>query len=194
MKKVDNCHLLFDERNIFFKKDVIHLIVIFNENRRLSIRLSFKMKQLKNIFIEPTVKTPQVDFNFLTGELILAGKSIPENSTELYEPLFDWVIEYVKNARPITNLRLNLEYFNTASSIWLAKIVKTLSRIELPDSMLIVHLYFGIEEFDNMDIDDIKDAMSHIVDIIDNSTISIGIKLYGTDENGRIMKESMVLI
>lgn len=152
------------------------------------------MKELKNIFIESTVKTPQVDFNYLTGELILAGRSIPENSTETYEPLFTWITEYVKNARPTTNLRLNLEYFNTASSIWLAKIVKTLSRIELPDSMLIIHLYFGIEEFDNMDIDDIKDAMSHVVDIIDNTSISIGIKLYGTDENGRIMKESMVLI
>ena len=152
------------------------------------------MNELKNIFIESTVKTPEVDLNYLTGELILAGRSIPENSIETYEPLFTWIAEYVKNARPTTNIRVNLEYFNTASSIWLAKIVKTLSRIELPDSMLIIHLYFGIEEFDNMDIDDIKNAMSHVVDIIDNTSISIGIKLYGTDENGRIMKESMVLI
>jgi hypothetical protein len=152
------------------------------------------MKELKPIFIESTVKTPQVDFNHLTGELILAGKSIPENATETYGPVFEWVSEYVKHARPTTNLRLNLEYFNTASSIWLAKIVKTLSRIELPDSMLFIHLYFGIEEFDSMDVEDIKDAMSHIVDIIENSTISIGIKLYGNDENGRILKESMVLI
>jgi hypothetical protein len=164
------------------------------EKNRLSIRLNIKIKELENILIEPTVKTPQVDFNCITGELILAGKSIPENATETYEPLFDWVNEYIKNTRPTTNLRLNLEYFNTATSIWLTKIVETLSRIDLPDSMLIIHLYFGIEEFDNMDIDDIKYAMSHIVDIINNSAVSIGIKLYGTDENGRILKESMVLI
>jgi hypothetical protein len=152
------------------------------------------MKDLKKIFIEPTEKTPQVDFNFLTGELILSGRSIPENATEVYEPIFKLVCEYVSIARNTTNLRLNLEYFNTATSIWLAKIVKSLSRIENPDAVLIIHLYFGIEEFDNMDIEDIKDTLSHVVDIIDNSTISIGIKLYGTDKKGGIIKESMVLI
>ena len=36
--------------------------------------------ELKNLFIEPTAKTPQVDLNYLTGELILSGKSIPENA------------------------------------------------------------------------------------------------------------------
>jgi hypothetical protein len=152
------------------------------------------MNELKNILKEATEKTPQVDFNFLTGELILAGKSIPENATGMYEPLFNWINEYVKVSRPTTNLRLNLEYFNTASSIWLAKIVKTLSRIENPDHVLFIHLYFGIEEFDNMDVEDIKDALVHIVDVIHNSNISIGIKIYGTDDNGAILKESMVLI
>jgi hypothetical protein len=152
------------------------------------------MRELKNIFKESTEKTPQIDFNYLTGELILAGKSIPENATETYEPLVNWVNEYTKNSRQTTNLRLNLEYFNTASSIWLAKIVKCLSRIENPDYILFVHLYFGIEEFDSMDVEDIKDALSHVVDIINNSTVSVGIKLYGTDEKGAIIKESMVLI
>jgi hypothetical protein len=152
------------------------------------------MKELRNLLKDPTEKTPQIDFNYLTGDLILAGKSIPENATEIYEPVFNWVNEYIKNARQTTNLRLNLEYFNTASSIWLAKIVKSLSRIEIPDCILFIHLYFNIEEFDNMDVEDVKDALSHVVDIINNSTISVGIKIYGTDEKGRIIKESMVLI
>jgi hypothetical protein len=152
------------------------------------------MKELNNILIEPTLKTPQVDFNQFTGELILSGKSIPENASETYDPLFNWTNEYVKAARPTTNLRLNLEYFNTASSIWLAKIVKCLSRIEVPEAVLFIHLYFGIEEYANMDIEDIKDTLSHIVDIINGSTISIGVKIYGTDEKGTIIKETMVLI
>lgn len=152
------------------------------------------MKELKTIFIDPTDKTPQIDFNFITGELILSGKSIPENATDIYEPAYNWVTNYIKNPRQTTNLRLNLEYFNTASSIWLAKIVKCLSKIEVPESVLLVHLYFDIEEFDNMDVEDVKDALIHVVDIVNPSTISVGIKLYGTDEKGRALKESMVLI
>lgn len=152
------------------------------------------MKELKPIFIEGTAKTPQVDFNHLTGDLILSGKSIPENATSLYDPLFKWVNEYVLNPRQTTNLRLNLEYFNTATSIWIAKIVKTLSRMQNAENVLFIHLYFDVEEFDSMGTEDIKDALSPVIDIIATATISIGVKIYGTDANGEIIKESMVLI
>jgi hypothetical protein len=152
------------------------------------------MKEFKSILREPTGKTPQVDFNHLTGELIIAGRSIPENATNLYEPLLEWINQYINNSKPTTNLRLNLEYFNTASSIWLAKIVKSLSKIGNPDHVLFIHLYFNIEEFDNMEVEDIKDVLGPVVDIVNSSAISIGIKIYGTDDNGAIIKESMVLI
>lgn len=152
------------------------------------------MKELKNIFIEATSKTPEVDFDPLTGNLILSGRSIPENATELYEPIYKWVTEYSKQPVPVTNLRLNLEYFNTASSIWLAKIVKVLSRMDQPDFILYIHLYFNIEEFDSMETEDIKDAISPVIDVLSNATVSIGVKIYGTDENGEAIKEAMVLV
>jgi hypothetical protein len=150
--------------------------------------------ELKSLFIEPTVKTPQIDLNHLTGELILSGRSIPENAAELYENVLKWVLEYIKNPRHTTNLRFNLEYFNTASSIWLAKIIKGLCSIKDSEYTLLIHLYFNIEEFDNMEVEDLKDALSPIIDMIGTPTISIGIKIYGTDDNGEILKESMVLI
>jgi hypothetical protein len=152
------------------------------------------MKELKNIFIEATNKTPQVDFNGITGDLILSGRSIPENATELYEPVYRWINEYIQLPRQTTNFRINLEYFNTASSIWLAKMVKTLSKMSDPENLLLIHLYFNVEEFDNMETEDVKDALSPVIDIISNAAISIGVKIYGTDEKGEVIKESMVLI
>ncbi len=150
------------------------------------------MKELKNMFVEQTDKTPLVDFNYMSGELILAGRSIPINAPRIFEPLIDWINEYIKNPRQTTNLRLNLEYFNTASSIWLAKIVKSLASISKPECVLILHVYFSIEDFD--DIDDIKDDLSPIIDVISSTTVSVGLKIYGTDESGKILKESMIFI
>jgi hypothetical protein len=150
--------------------------------------------ELKNIFIEPSKKTPQIDFNQFTGELILSGRSIPENAATLYEKVLSWVTQYVENPRKTTNLRLNLEYFNTASSIWLAKIVKVLCSIKGSESILMIHLYFNIEEFDEMEEEDLKDVLSPVIDMIGTPTASLGIKIYGTDDNGGILKESMVLI
>ena len=140
------------------------------------------------------MKSPQVDFNHLTGELILSGRSIPENAVELYENVYKWVLEYIKNPRHTTNLRYNLEYFNTSSSIWLAKIAKALCSIKDSEYMVLIHLYFNIEEFDSMEVEDIKDALSPFIDMIGTPTVSLGIKIYGTDNNGEILKESMVLI
>lgn len=150
--------------------------------------------EIKNLFIEPTSKTPQIDLNHLTGELILSGRSIPENAAELYEEALKWVHLYIENPRQTTNLRLNLEYFNTASSIWLAKIVKSLCTIKQAEFTLMIHLYFNIEEFDSMEVEDLKDALSPVIDMIGTPTVSLGIKIYGTDDNGEILKESMVLI
>ena len=150
------------------------------------------MKELNNLFIEQTDKTPLVDFNYLSGELILSGKSIPINAPRIFEPLLEWVNDYLKNPRSTTNLRLNLEYFNTASSIWIAKIVKALSGITRPEGVLILHIYFPIEDFD--DIDDIKDDLSPVIDVVSSATVSVGLKIYGTDDAGKVLKESMIFI
>ena len=156
------------------------------------IKTESAMKELKNMFVEQTDKTPLIDLNFMSGELILSGKSIPINAPRIFEPILDWINEYVKNPKQTTNLRLNLEYFNTASSIWLAKIVKALAGISKPECVLILHIYFPIEDFD--DIDDIKDDLSPIIDVIGSAAVSVGLKIYGTDTNGKVLKESMIFI
>jgi hypothetical protein len=152
------------------------------------------MNELKDIFIDPTKRTPQIDFNHFTGDLILSGRSIPENAAGFYEPVLSWVREYINNPRSTTNLRLNLEYFNTTTSVWLAKIIKTLSKISDPEKTLFIHLYFDMEDFNNMETEDIKDVLGPVVDIINTSTVSVGVKIYGIDEKDRIIKESMVLV
>jgi hypothetical protein len=150
--------------------------------------------ELKTFFLEPTPKTPQVDLNNLTGELIFSGKSIPENAALIYESIMKWILEYITNPRPTTNLRLSLEYFNTATAIWLAKIVQALGSIKDPEYTLMIHLYFSIEEFDNMDADDLKDELHPLIHLIGIPTMNIGIKIYGTDEKNEILKESMILL
>ena len=97
------------------------------------------MKELKNIYIDSTNKTPQIDFNSVTGDLIISGRSIPENASKVYQPLLDWITEYIQDPTQTTNLRLQLDYFNTSSSIWLAKLVKTLCKIRNPESVLLIH-------------------------------------------------------
>jgi hypothetical protein len=45
-----------------------------------------------------------------------------------------------------------------------------------------------------MEVDDVKEALGPVIDMIGTPTISLGIKIYGTDNNGEILKESMILL
>jgi len=151
--------------------------------------------ELTSFFTESTPKTPQIDFNHLSGELILSGKSIPENPAKLYEPVLNWVKEYVLQARPITNLRLDLEYFNTSSLIWLSKILKVLKQIKEPEYILFVHLYIPVEDYDEMnELDDVDDALTPIRDLLQDATPCVGIKLYGTNSKSEVVKDALVFV
>jgi hypothetical protein len=152
------------------------------------------MNEINHIFTEGTSKTPQVDFNHHSGDLILSGRSIPENAAKIYEPLLLWINEYIKSPRKVTNFRLNMEYFNSATTIWVAKLVKALGKIEKPDSILYIHIYFDMEDYTEMDEEDVKQSIGSLVDNLGEVKVSISIKLYGTDVNGKIIKESIILI
>ncbi len=147
-----------------------------------------------NYTLEQTPKTPQIDLNQYSGELIMSGRSIPENAAKIYQPVLNWVKGYVLKAKPITNLRLNLEYFNTASMIWLSRIITVLKKINNPEYILYVHLYMPVEEYDEMnDIEDIRDALIPVRDILQDATPCVGIKLYGTN-NSEVIKDALVFI
>ena len=149
--------------------------------------------EFNDLIIEPTHKTPQINLNKLTGDLIFSGKSIPENAAKIYEPALEWVRKYILKARPITNFRFSIEYYNTASSLWIAKILKALVNISDPDCTLIIHLYLPLEEYEEIqEFSDIKDAFFPLSDIFHSAILTIGIKLYGTDDQGKVIKEMLV--
>ena len=69
---------------------------------------------MDNLIIASTLKSPEVKFN-INGDLLIAGKSIPEDSNSYYKPLFAWLEEFKRTSPPAINLTLKLEYMNTSS-------------------------------------------------------------------------------
>lgn len=153
------------------------------------------MSEFKNLIIEQTHRTPRIDLNHSTGELVLTGKSIPENALNTYQPVLNWTREYVLKAKPITNLRLNMEYFNTSTSMWISKMITSLTKIRNPDYLLLVHLYIPLEEYDDMKrSENLKDNFSPITSILQDSTICVGLKLYATNEKSEVVRDALVLM
>jgi hypothetical protein len=66
--------------------------------------------------IKGTEDTPEIIYNPDSNELAITGRSLPEDVTSFYEPVFKWLDEYPSSGKETTNFAFKLEYFNTASS------------------------------------------------------------------------------
>ena len=70
---------------------------------------------MPDLHISKSSNTPKVDF-LSDGTLHIEGRSIPENPSEFYKPLFQWAVEYFKNPHSLTQIVVKLEYINSGSS------------------------------------------------------------------------------
>jgi len=146
------------------------------------------------LYIDGTKKTPRVEFNNLTGELVLSGKSFPENTAKVYDPVVDWIGEYIKTLHKTTNFHLRLDYFNSTSLLWIVKIIKMLSTYDKKESTLFINLYFDEDDFDLKDKEEFKDIILSVFDNVNNPKLTIGVKIHGIDSNGKIVDESTIYI
>jgi|BioPla2DNA2_1021312.scaffolds.fasta_scaffold03948_5 hypothetical protein len=147
-----------------------------------------------NYYMQGTNNTPKIDFNGVTGELLLEGRSIPSNSIGVYGEAYEWITRYAEDPRPTTNFRMNLDYFNTSSVIWISKMIKVLSNMEFPDYTLMLYVYLDIEDVVELDPQDVVDLLTPMFDFNKEPTVNLCIKLCGLDSNGKVIKESDVLL
>jgi len=77
--------------------------------------------------IEPTKKTPGIFLG--PGKIIITGRSIPENSSNLYKPVYEWIKKYLPYWRGSTEITMAFEFINTTSIKWIYEILKEISSI-----------------------------------------------------------------
>jgi hypothetical protein len=83
---------------------------------------------MNDLIIEMNSKTPSIEFR-TNGMLHIKGRSIPENPIEFYKDVFVWLDKY-QNADPEkTELHIDLEYYNTSTSIVLLNILRKLKLV-----------------------------------------------------------------
>jgi len=114
------------------------------------------------IIIKGTPKTPDVNFDYDKGSLLLKGRSIPENSVEFYKPLVNWLGEYSANPKPETVFEVQLEYFNTSSSKCLLDLFKKMETLGKGGNKIIVNWYY---EEDDEDMLEAGEDYQSIIDV-----------------------------
>ncbi|HEY9123169.1 MAG TPA: DUF1987 domain-containing protein [Bacteroidales bacterium] len=83
---------------------------------------------MEDLIIEKGANTPAITF-MANGVLRIEGRSIPENPAAFYEKAFEWLNDYKTTNPKKIELHVDLENFNSSSSIILMNIFKTLRGI-----------------------------------------------------------------
>ncbi len=117
---------------------------------------------MNNIFLDGSPKTPTVHFEGSTGQLELRGRSIPENSIEFYRPLIDWIDQYGRDPQPFTQLRVQLEYFNTSSSKCILDLFKKLEAVRSAGNEVQVLWHYEAEDEDMLEAGEDYQAIINI--------------------------------
>ena len=77
---------------------------------------------MEKIFRSATENTPLVNFDPSEGLIEIKGRSIPENASEFYFPLLEWLNRYSQASQKHTHFVFYLEYMNSISQKMLADI------------------------------------------------------------------------
>lgn len=83
----------------------------------------------KELKIEPSEFSPEVDFNADTGILSIQGRSMPEDIGSFFDPISGWVHEYINNASDLTEFRIFFEYYNSSTARRITEIIFDLEQL-----------------------------------------------------------------
>lgn len=106
---------------------------------------------MEPILIEGKDDTPMVILNKEENKFEITGKSLPENVTDFYGPIFDWLEKYVENPNDETVLEMKIEYFNSASHKAINQVFETLTNIRKSGKNILVKWYFLSDDDDMLE-------------------------------------------
>lgn len=103
------------------------------------------MQQLE---IEATLVTPYVKFDKKNNTFVIKGRSLPEDVKAFYSPLVRWWDEYIKEPNEFTNLVLDFNYFNTATSKMLLIFMNRLKELQNKGDKVLVTWRYPVDDFE----------------------------------------------
>ena len=115
------------------------------------------MQSLKIRGIQDEFYIPEVNFDADTGKCEISGESYLEETSEFYEPLIEWLNDYMTKIKKPIEFNFKLSYYNTSSSKKILDILRALKDYEKSGQQVIVNWFF--EENDIDTIEDIEDFM-----------------------------------
>ena len=97
---------------------------------------------MEALIIEGTEVTPHILLDPANNQFEISGSSFPEDPVEFFEPVLNWLDEYVQNPNHKTVLDFKLKYFNTSTSGLIMVMLTKLGKIINDGKEVLVRWYY----------------------------------------------------
>lgn len=106
------------------------------------------MRKQKKI-ISPAGNLPEVILD-TKGNIKFTGRLIPENAEDFFNPIEEWLNEYLLDPADITRIEIRLEYINSAGTKYLLNMIHKITHIHFRKNIekFIINWYYNDEDED----------------------------------------------
>jgi hypothetical protein len=115
---------------------------------------------MDKLFIKATKNSPEIVLSH-EGTLRFKGRSIHENAEDFFNPVLNWIDEYINDPADTTFVDLQLEYFNSATAKYIIVMLQKLKEVRLKDKKYYVNWFY--EEGD----EDILERGEYFASVLD---------------------------
>jgi len=91
--------------------------------------------------IEKGKNTPEIILDS-EGVIQISGRSIHENAEEFYQPVEEWINEYIKKPAEVTVVNIHMEYFNSATARVFIKLFQKIIYVTVKDKKYVFNWYY----------------------------------------------------
>ena len=107
---------------------------------------------MKNVHSEGTIKTPEIILDADFGVIELIGKSLPENASDIYDPILNWIDEYMQNPAETTTVNFRFEYLNSRSLKFILDILRKMKVLYQKEYKVTANWYVDPDDEDMIEI------------------------------------------
>ena len=107
------------------------------------------------LIIESSSETPEIILDKKSNTFVFKGKSFPENPIYFYEPVLNWLDDYIANPNDQTKVDFMMAYFNTSSSKIILDIMKRLELVQKSGHEVIINWMFREDDEDMLEAGEI---------------------------------------
>jgi hypothetical protein len=111
------------------------------------------------LIIELTDSTPAVFLDKRTGKFEISGRSLPEEALAFYQPVLEWINNYINAPNESTTFVFKMDYINSASIRALNDILTVLEKLFIKGHDVKIEWKFN---FDDNELRDTGEEFSEI--------------------------------